>query len=445
MMVAGTALGIAYGDWRKSIAFGAGFPAGCLLAIVWPRLVLGLVIQNSPARALLSPQLRIRLMRVFLAGCALASAALALIISFHTGQFVALTLGIAAFLLLSALTIRYKALLFNVIVVTFFTAQILDVPWRAILGNPLVLTLLTLLLFAFGSLVARLLIQNGGDAHAAFQARLLKHPLMLATMAAANQQLRLGRIEAARLRRHCARRAPASTMLGYLLGPSYQWLQLPLVAIGGAGALWLALRYALPPGAISKNLSFMITCWSVGLSMLAPLTHLFFLDTSFQTKRNEQILLRLAPAIPQGSGLNRAFANTLMRRFLASWTVALLSATVVLTLHEASLDGLAVIVSGAVLLLPLAALPLQNYADARAAKPSSRLALSIIAIVALACVMGVLTQKYEAPWLLLIGVYGAASVLLIHRRWLAMVAAPVAFPVGRMTQRRARGTGTVSK
>ncbi|MES3024909.1 MAG: hypothetical protein V4857_25335 [Pseudomonadota bacterium] len=432
LMVLGTGLTLKFGPWRMAVSFGIGIPASCLLLIMWSRLVLGLVLQNSPARALLVPRLRLRLVGVFLALCALASIGLALIFSVTMGHVHALALGIATVLLIISLTLRYPALSFVFFVFALFSSQIANIPLRAIGGDPLALAILTPLVLALAWKTAQLLLQNGGDVHAAFQARLLKHPLLAANAAQANPQVRLGLIETALLRRDCARRAPASAMLGYVLGPSYQWIQMPVFALACVGVVGFAQRYVLAPGTVSENFSFIVTWSSIAATMLAPLALLYLVDANLRTKHNEQILLRLAPAIPQGAGLNQSFAHALMRRLLVSWTVALLCALSLLLIRDANLAGLMVVLSSAVLMLPLAALPLKNYASAAVAAPSSSLALAILAVLVLLGVMAVLTLKFKAPWLLLLGLYGGAALFLIGLRWRAMVASPPAFPLGHM-------------
>jgi hypothetical protein len=223
-------------------------------------------------------------------------------------------------------------------------------------------------------------------------------------------------------------------MLMLALGPAVHWTAsivgtLALVSIG-VGARMLTRSYGTDLQALVDGMANFIP------SMLA-------LSIAFSTAqygqqlrrtRGEQALLRLTPLAGNAALLNRRLATQLLRQALAIWglqSVAMLGVTLpFLTGPDALLRQIGLCcVAGQVAMMGL----LDDYSSARGGWNLTKglRAAALAAVQALvAAGLGALTGTPAWPWLT--GIALTVCAIVLRRDWRRMLAAPPAFPAGRM-------------
>lgn len=236
------------------------------------------------------------------------------------------------------------------------------------------------------------------------------------------------------LRRDCASR-DAGKLLGHLLGArghwSYQALSLLLVTLVGGAAL-LALRLY---GGDTLRVMAANGGWIFALGvMLVPLFEHERRNIRLMETRGEQALLRLAPAMPATAGaFNRTLARVQLRSALPGWCMQV-AAVLALTLAAgAPLSFHAMQLCACCLTLPLIGTNLRRHArDAGLLGLGPVLTLLLSAAISFAAGAWI-NARFGLP---LTAGAALASILIalvaVPWRWKRSVAAPIAFPVGRL-------------
>jgi hypothetical protein len=236
------------------------------------------------------------------------------------------------------------------------------------------------------------------------------------------------------LRCNLRRRDPAALLM-HALGPAAHWTAwigglVTLLIIGGGARLILMWSHAEGVQALVGWMT------SVGPSLLA-LTIVFSTAQYGQQLRRtqgEQALLRLTPLAGDAALLNRRLAGRVLRQALGCWaalTLAMLAVVLLLgadpdaVLRQLGLCSLA----GQVAMMGL----LGDYAGG-AGGWHLMLGLRAGALAAVQALVAVglawLTGTTAWPWLIEISL--AVCVVLLRLDWKRMLAAPPAFPAGRM-------------
>jgi hypothetical protein len=230
------------------------------------------------------------------------------------------------------------------------------------------------------------------------------------------------------------RRADPGAMLMHALGPTVHWTAW-IAGVIALAALGVTARLLTSSYGTSMQ-GFVDWMSNVAPSMLA-------LSLAFSTAqygqqlrrtRGEQALLRLTPLTGDATLLNRRLAGRMLRQALSIWalqSVAVLCVTLpFVTGPDASLRQIALCsLAGQVALMGL----LDDYASARGGWNLAKgfRAAALAAVQALAAVgLGWLTGTTAWPWLVAIPL--AVCCVLLRRHWRRMLAAPPAFPAGRM-------------
>jgi hypothetical protein len=147
----------------------------------------------------------------------------------------------------------------------------------------------------------------------------------------------------------------------------------------------------------------------------------------------EQALLRLAPVVPRAGQYNREIAGALLRRALGEWaivTVALVAVTGAVNAHpDISLLQFAV----CCLAMPLMTVVLRDYAREPALRMSYMYLAAIYLVVSAGAAYFAMLRTSVVPVTVVSIVLGVgATALLAASRRRKMIAAPVAFPAGRL-------------
>jgi hypothetical protein len=427
----------------------------CLvLGTGWMVLVGSLLEQNHPHVARFVPGHLQRLRRVALGAWALGSVASAGLLAGTLPlptSFPLLLLGAAAtcvflawsqrnwtlWLLLSFGPSLYALLGLNTLLAPLF--GVLAAQWQQ---QPLMLLAAGLAALGAGLMP---LFGDGNEAHRSSYARLARFKRQareslggkragMASLGRPGEWLvtPFERAASAWLARVLARSAPteasAMSRAEIVLHGQQHWLRqamavvlvLTLVTTGFAVTIALlghGVRHDWQQGAIGM---------AIGLSSMG-FNPAFALPNMLWHSRREQALLKLLPAMPQGTQLNRAVAWRQLRQALVAWL-----------LTTAALGLLATVADQpAMLCLALGALPLSVActlrAPARMRPPMAWTAvLPIFGFFALGWGMYGLNMVLDVPLPLLAGLSLVSTAALGAWRWRAVCAAPVALPAGRL-------------
>jgi len=223
-------------------------------------------------------------------------------------------------------------------------------------------------------------------------------------------------------------------MLMHALGPTAHWTTwtgtiATMLLVGGAARIALASTYGTAVQTLLDNTA------GVGPALLV-LVVLFSTSQygqQLRRTRGEQALLRLTPLAGDTALLNRRLAARMLRQALAIWavlTVVVLAVVLLIggsqaaLLRQLAMSSLA----GQVAMMGL----LGDYAgDGGWNLELALRAAALAAVQALAAVgVGALTGTTPWPWLVAIPL--VVCGVLLCRDWRRMLAAPPAFPAGRM-------------
>jgi hypothetical protein len=415
--------------------------AGFWLAMVWSMLFIpGSVLINSAVNARLLPRQRRRLMQMAVIGWLLCTLALAVVLE----SWAVVPIGGFYLIGLPLMLAGHRSAL--VLVIIACNWPILS---RNVLPKPLVETLasapsvlaLTVLLLPAGVFALRLLYPAGGDAWLARRDAQVKRIQRFAngqgskftddfSGATGSHILRL---YGAMLRRDCRKRDPA-TLLMHALGPVAHWSAW-IGSMGMALVIGIGVRALLVLGDAGKAHDT-VTGIAAGASGVLAMLVLFSTVAFGQQLRRthgEQALLRLTPLAGDAALLNRRLAAGLFGRTLQIWLMQVVVVLAVTWLIGG--DGQAMLrqfslccLAGQVALIGLQG----DFAREAGWNWTLGLWAALVATLegAVAAGLGSLAGPSAWPWLIVIAVVGAA--VQVRLDWRRMLAAPVAFPAGRM-------------
>ncbi|MES3024908.1 MAG: hypothetical protein V4857_25330 [Pseudomonadota bacterium] len=420
-----------------------------LVVVWWCKFITSVVCQNTPANARLIPGYRDRLLKLVASVWAVAVCCLTAVFCFAAGNAAAFAIVFGLLLAVFAQSARFPVTALCFSSGALIPIRLLWAPFCRALENPLIAAAALGLSVAIAYVAMGRLILNGGDEHAARQRKLAampdpmhefgpnQSPDWVAESAATWEQgigtLALGYRQC--LRRDCARRAPPARLLAYLFGSGNHWSTHLLIAFCGFLLVLTIMVFGHFTGARPSRMSpFATAAFASVTAVVFAQIFLRELVASIYRTKNEQRLLRLCPAVPQGAALNRAFAETLLRATLACTGFALVAATGFTALHELSTRQLPIALLALGASVFIAGHHLRSYAAAPADQ-AARLFLPLILIPALMGAVLIPLSIYQDNLPLSLAI-GAACVLMglafARYRWRAMVAAPVVFPVERL-------------
>lgn len=411
--------------------------AAAWLALVWGVLFLpASVAMNSAAHACLLPRQRRRLMQMAAAGWLLVTGAVSVAGDWHLG------LPVGGLLLLFMLACGGKLVVIIPLVLASQLPALAPDAWQAVLDAPVSQVGQLLALLALTGRSLYWLYPAGGDAHleqavgrAAFLER-FGHGHATSTSGRGKGGLPwlAGRVYRAALRRDCRSRNPARLLM-HALGPIAHWSawiagSATILALGGIARLMFFVTHAEGIRALLEGVA--------GLGLMSQVLAVVFSTAQYsqllRRHAGEQALLRLTPLAGDAGLLNRRLANQLLGRALLNW--ALLTATIVVTSFVID-AGPSVALRQFALCCLAGQVALYGLLGDYAGKGGWTLALAVRAAL-LAALQGALALAFSwltasSPWPWLIGLALSCGAVGAARGWCRMLAAPAAFPVGRMT------------
>jgi hypothetical protein len=237
----------------------------------------------------------------------------------------------------------------------------------------------------------------------------------------------------AALRRDCAQRRPSALLL-HVLGPGAHWTQL-CVRLGVLLAGALLAKVLLATSASAESLD---TAAGMGWVILIMLMFMQQIDLERVLARlaatpAEQALLRMAPLSAPAAQFNRQLGRALLHHALRDWAAIAAAIMFATALTGASAYTLMMQACLCCLGLPLVAALLRNHAR-HTGMLGWWLFLSGVGAALLSAAAGWFAFRMLGlpGWPVMALASIVIAVLAVRWRWRAMVAAPVAFPVGRL-------------
>lgn len=412
-----------------------------VLVLVWSFLfVPGSIRMNSPANAWLLPRQRCRLLQMTTAYWLLVTAGMA----FGIGHWIAVpavALSVLGFALLCAGNKHVVILLVLGGNWPWLSRVVLPPAWTDAATGGLAALVLAILVVPVAVWSLRWLYPARGDAYIARRADQIRRVSHFDQCGVDKQPAPDGMAWHGNLAFYLValrcnlRRADPGAMLLHALGPSAHWTAwigglVTLLIIGGAIRLVLVWTHA---AGVQSLVGWMM---SVGPAMLALTIAFSTAQYGQQLRRTqgEQALLRLTPLAGDAALLNRRLAGRVLRQALGCWaalTVAMLAVSLLIDagpdalLRQLGLCSLA----GQVAMMGL----LGDYANGTGGwhLMLGLRAGALAAVQALVAVgLGGLTGTTAWPWLVLLPL--TVCCVLLRLDWQRMLAAPPAFPAGRM-------------
>jgi hypothetical protein len=408
------------------------------LALIWTFLFMpGAIRLNSPINAWLLPRQRRRLLEMTAAYWLVAS----LGITFGLGDWAVLPLVAGGTLGLALLMAGNKYVAFLLIVggnVPWLVHFLVPPAWTEQVTSGSVFLVLDILILPAAVWGLRWLYPAGGDAYLERRADQIKRLNHFAMRKEEKQPVPEGPAVMANLPFYLAmlrrdlKRADPAAMLMHALGPAAHWTTwigglVSLLFMGGVAG-FLATR--------SHDASLVDLMTNVGPALLAPTIAFSTARYGQQMRRTpgEQALLRLTPLAGAANLLNRRLATRVLRQALSCWvvlTVVVLGVSLLFDARpEALLRQLALCcVAGQVAMMGL----LGDYAAGRGGWDlmlGLRAAAYVLVQALVAMGLSRLTGTTAWPWLIVTSLTVCAVQLRLD--WRRMLAAPPAFPAGRM-------------
>jgi hypothetical protein len=416
----------------------ASFLAGVFLAaavlIWWGVFLQNAVQQNRPSLSVLVPGLRRRLMVVTACLWIAASLVPALVVGPVLGHFGYVLIGTAFLLLFVALCQRQVLVSYLVTVVIVAGLQIYREQLVRIVDGVTAWgeTLVTLGAFALmapmGWLALRILFPHGGDRHfawrdvAARRASNARRGVYIAAFDTLGGRPLLRLLDAFYAPRSGVAHGPGQRMLDGL-GPRTHWSR-PSMTIAVVTALTLALHAWAGTAKLAPFVPIALV-----LLVLPLWGHARFTLAALKETPVEQGILLLAPGAPPRRELNRELARALLARYGITW-LAYLACSALIVL--ATIDSWNAWACCTALSATFAPALLRDHAR----HPGWNSALLVFgAVMLFAPPLAGIVEHVPVPNGLLAG---AVAIVLIgtgiamRLRWHKALAAPVAFPAGRL-------------
>jgi hypothetical protein len=409
----------------------AGFVAAWV-GLVWMILFLpASIMLNSPANARLVPRQRRRLMQMAAAGWLLICACM----SFASGEwavFPAVGLGLIGYAMMTAAR-GWAGLLFIVVLNwESLSRHVLPPAVVEAVGSNAGLWILSLLLLPAGAWALRTLYPAAGDAHLARRGGQLKRERRSNPhdMTNLGPLARLGWAASARLYgrmlQRDLRRPRPGQMLMHALGPVAHWS-------AWTGSMVFILTVGLGVRLLHLSVSVVMAAGMSAMTILVLFSTAAF-GQQIRKTAGEQSLLRLTPLAGSAMLLNRRLALELLKSALCHW--AMLTGAILVAVFLIGGPGEMVAAEAAFCLLAgqLAMMGLLgDFAGEGGWNVPLAVQAGFLGLFELLAALGLskLSGASIWAWLALIAV-GAGAVQL-RRAWRGMLAAPPAFPAGRMS------------
>ena len=427
-------------DALQALRLLAGF-AMLVLVLVWTFLfVPGSIRMNSPVNAWLLPRQRRRMLQMTMAYWLFASVGMA----FGLGTWIALPAVALSVLGLALLTAGNKHVVFVLVVGgnwPWLAHVVLPPAWADAATGRVAALVLGIVVVPIAVWALHWLYPARGDAYLARRADQIKRLGRFDQCGDEKQPVpegpaAMGNLPFYFVALRCdLKRADPAAMLMHALGPAAHWSAWigGLVTVLFMGAVARLVFIWSHAASLQPLIGWMTT---VGPALLALTIAFSTAQYGQQMRRThgEQALLRLTPLAGDAALLNRRLAGRVLRQALGCWAVLTVVVLGVSLLLEAGPDaplrqlGLCSL-AGQVAMMGL----LGDYANGTGGW-HLMLGLRAGALAAvqafLAVGLGQLTGTSPWPWLIEISL--AVCIVLLRLDWKRMLAAPPAFPAGRL-------------
>ncbi len=430
------------GRWPLAIAMGLGVPSLILIILWWIFYLKNAMLQNSPINAHLVPALRKRLIIASFTAWIGVSIALAAIGAIGTGHFIQCWVLVSLFFLMPSIIMR--SFWVGVPLLYFFQLRraFSDTLWISEMSAMMKIAVTALILLV-GAGIFNWIFRKGGDAHwrrhmriRRFQPSSIDGSPRLAPSEFNRATSFFSRLTASGYQRTFNPSARYTLDPGkltcYALGPDFHWSSNVLaqsigigILVNIAGILSITLWFGA-----GSNLAKIVAAGTMYTILISPLLFAGKHVLSVYKTRNEQSLLRLAPNALQDRAINRTIARTSLIYFGITWTIStgIAVALPMLSMHSLMDTSVPVVIS---LNLFIAVFLVRDYA--RTPQPSYF--WHITGSFLMGCVL--VAWTFLQPSIRIhTGILFAAcltcSAALTRYRWKKAMAAPVAFPAGRL-------------
>lgn len=410
-------------------------------AFIWTFMfVPGSVRLNSPINAWLLPRQRRRLLQMTAAYWVAAT----LGIAFGLGNWSALPIVEFAMLATALMTAGNKYVPYVLMAVgnlPWLTRTVLPPAWIEWMTGSAAVWTTSILMLPAAAWGLRWLYPTGGDAYLARRPDQIKRVNHFAFSNEERQPVPEGmagqgsRSFYRTVLRRDLRRADPGAMLMHALGPMAHWTAWS-GGIAATVACGVVIHLVLdrPHGNAVQALADHVPAFGPAMLALLILFSTAQYGQQLRRTRGEQALLRLTPLAGDAALLNRRLASRLLLQSLGVWALLTVVIVVVMLPFAAGPDALLrqlalCCVAGQVAMMGL----LGDYAGDRGGwnwMLGVRAAAYVLAQALVAMGLGQLTGTTAWPWLVEIPLIVCAVQLRLA--WRRMLAAPPAFPAGRM-------------
>jgi hypothetical protein len=417
----------------------SGVAAGWL-GLVWMLLfVPASILLNSPANARLVPRQRRRLIQMAAASWLLIT----LGVTAATGvwaAFPAAGLSLVGFALMRAGRNEAAPLFIVGINWPSLSRHVLPPAVVDAVASDAGLLILSALLLPAGLWALRSLYPAGGDSHLARRGEQVKRAAWFGREGWANggEGGRLSRWTSVHVYRamfkRALRRPRPGPMLMHALGPAAHWSAwigaVTVMLLVSAGLrLMLAWR---GEAALRDFLNGALGSGLVAMVIIILFSTVVF-GQQIRKTAGEQSLLRLTPLAGEAALLNRRLARELLKNALRNW--AMLTALILLSTimvgggREIVLrEGALCVLAGQVATMGL----LGDFADHGGWSVARAVQAGLLAVVEMVVAMVLARTGVASTWTWLSAIAIGVGAVLLVRAWRRMLAAPPAFPAGRI-------------
>jgi hypothetical protein len=411
------------------------------LGFIWTFLfVPGAIRMNSPINAWLLPRQRRRLLEMTAAYWLVAT----LGVTYGLGDWVVLPLVASGVLGLTLMMAGNKYVPYMLMLGgngPWLVHVVLPAAWAERTTASAAIWTLNILILPAAVWGLRWLYPAGGDAYLERRADQIKRLNHFAFRTEERQPVPEGVVQQGNLSfyrvalRYERFRADPGTMLMHALGPTAHWTAwigaiAAILLLGVGGRILLAATHTPAVDSFAHG----VVGVAPGLLALLIAFSTAQYGQQLRRTRGEQALLRLTPLAGNAALLNRRLATRLLRQALSIWvllTVAVMSASL---WFDTSVDTLLrqlglCCVAGQAAMMGL----LGDYASERGGWSIAlalRAGADVLVQALVAVGLGKLTGTTAWPWLIEISL--AVCAVQLRLDWKRMLAAPPAFPAGRM-------------
>ena len=406
------------GKGYKAPMLGVSLMAGMLVFVLWVAVFKSLMAQNAMSAALV-PGIGRRSLKVLAFVWGGATVGLTVLFAQSGLPVVVAAIAVALVLIFAALSmirpVPAALMLVTMIAINNIHRHLMPVSQGQVLGVCILLSLL-------GAFVLVRTMLGGKSP--------VFHDFTSINLTAFGE-LRAPRTAINTLKRDCTGGNTAALLL-HSLGPFIAkpptWLVMALILLM---ALGFALTLAVPSlGAAYGPVTSLQTAMPASF-IASMLTHAYGMGASLRRTAGEQGLIMLSSRRPEVGAINQILGRALMVRFGYQWLLMTVLLVGLSAIFGASAEQLGWMLAMCLTALAGGTLLLQNYAKAKNDNPTVPVLLALGAAVTF--VVSILAKTSLVLGASFVAVWATIALVSFALRWRAMLRAPVAFPVRRLT------------